>query len=86
VAGAALIAIAATSDMRGAARDLTYLEGAVIMPVGLITGIVQLRSQSSNEREWRNYRLGEAAVPAPRLSMAPILLPSGLLLAGGGRF
>jgi len=86
VAGAGLIAIAATSDMRGSARALTYVEGAVIMPAGLITGIVELESQSSNEREWRNYRLGAAAGSPPRLSMAPILLPNGLLLTGGGRF
>ena len=86
VAGAGLIALAATSDMRGAARGLTYLEGAVIMPLGLITGIVELRGQSSNEREWRNYRLGQGAVSPPRLSMAPMLLPSGLFLAGGGTF
>jgi hypothetical protein len=86
LAGASMIAIAATSDMRGAARGLTYVEGAVLLPIGTIGGLAALLSPSPNECEWRNYRQPQGVAPMRQLSLLPIPIPGGLLLSAGARF
>jgi hypothetical protein len=86
LAGAGLIALAATSDMRGGARAFVYLEGAVLTPVCAISGIVELNHESANEREWRRYRSPKTAAPAARLLVWPLLTRNSALLVTGGTF
>ena len=82
-AGAGLIVLAATSDMRGRARTLTYMEGGAFLPLGTIAGIFLLNSELSQERQWRLYRRGASATPVARWSVLPVLTPHGVLVTAG---
>jgi hypothetical protein len=81
--GAGLIVLAATSDMRGHARNLTYLEGGVFLPLGTIAGILLLTGESAYEKEWRQYRSGPTGAPTARWSVAPVITPGGFVIAAG---
>jgi hypothetical protein len=48
-AGAGLIALAATSDMRGQARFVAYAEGGAFVSLGTIAGILLLTRRSSTQ-------------------------------------
>ena len=85
-AGAGLIALGATSRLRGFDRTLVYIEGGVLLPFGAVGGIAALSGQSSNEREWRNYRLGERARPSARLTFAPVFTRNSMFVAAGAAF
>jgi hypothetical protein len=78
-----LIALSATSDLRGEARALTYIEGGVFLPLGTLAGILLLASESPHEREWRRYRTGAAATPVARWSVLPALTPQGFVVTTG---
>ncbi len=85
-AGAGLIVLAATSDMRGTARTLTYVEGAVLTPFCGISGFVALSSESANEREWQRYRGEYANRTVAQVSVVPVLAPGRMLLVASGNF
>ena len=83
-AGAGLIALAATSDMRGGARLLTYAEGGVMLAYGTIANILLLSRESDVERQWRLYRTSASAPPVARWSVQPIVTPHGFVLTTAG--
>jgi hypothetical protein len=86
LAGSGLIVLAATSDMRGAAKELTYVEGAVLTPLCAILGVLRWTNESAREREWRRYRLGQSRAPVARLAVFPSLTAGGMLVVTGGIF
>ena len=85
-AGAGLIALAAASDMTGAAKGITYLEGAVVMPTCAIASVIGFTSESTNEKEWRRYRSQRPVAPVARLTVLPVLTPDHALLVVGSSF
>ena len=82
-AGAGLIALAATSDLRGEARTVTYVEGAAFLPLGTIAGILMLAGESSHERQWRLYRSGAPSQSVARWSLHPVVTRDGFLFSAG---
>jgi hypothetical protein len=82
-AGAGLIALAATSDMRGDARFLVYLEGGTFLPFGTVAGILLLSGESAQERQWRLYRTAARPASVVRWSVHPVLTPHGFAFAAG---
>jgi hypothetical protein len=86
LAGAGLIALAATSDMTGAAKGITYLEGAVLMPTCAIASVIGFTNESTNEKEWHRYRSQRTVTPVARLTVLPVLTPSYALLVVGSSF
>lgn len=85
-AGAGLIALAAASDMTGAARGLTYLEGAVLTPTCAVAAIIGFVQESTIEKEWRRYRAEQSTAPRAQLTLLPVLTQSRALLVVGGSF
>jgi hypothetical protein len=86
LAGAGLIALAAASDMTGAARGVTYLEGALLTPTCAVGGIVGLARESVTEKEWRRYRAAQGPGSVARLTVVPLLTPGRALLVAGSSF
>ncbi|MES1184312.1 MAG: hypothetical protein ABUL60_10880 [Myxococcales bacterium] len=86
LAGAGLIALAATSNMTGAAKGLTLLEGAVLTPTCAIGGIVGLARESMIEKEWRRYRTEQGTASVARLTVVPVLTPGRAVLMVGSSF
>jgi hypothetical protein len=80
-AGAGLIALAATSDMRGDARNLTYAEGGGFLVLGTIAGILLLSSESPSERAWRQYRSAASGRSVARWTLLPVLNSDRLMVA-----
>jgi hypothetical protein len=85
-AGAGLIALAAASDMTGAAKAITYLEGAVLTPTCAIASVIGFTSESTNEKEWRRYRSQQPVASIARLTVLPVLTPSRALLVVASSF
>jgi hypothetical protein len=86
LAGAGLITLAATSDMTGSARILTYAEGFVLTPTCAIAGVVGLARESMIEKEWRRYRTEQATASVARLTVVPVLTPGRAVLVVGSSF
>ena len=86
--GATLFAFGATSELRGEARELVYIEGGVMLLSGLGLGIHSSLKESASEREWRDYRAGttRAASPSLRWQVAPVLAPHVAALSVVGQF
>ncbi len=88
VGGAGLVAIAATSDLRGDARGLIYAEGGVLSAYCLYASIASFNTESEVERLWRFYR---AAQPRPASgstswSIVPLAARGSAGLAAVGSF
>lgn len=84
--GAGLLALATSPDLRGGARGLAILEGAVLLPLGIVQGALAFANESSTERVWRSYRLAQDKANAPGVSVTPLVSASAVFLVGTGRF
>ncbi len=86
-AGAGLIALGATSRLRGPARDVMYYEGGALFVVETALAVWQLSRESVYEREWRAYRADNPEqTSALHVRFAPLLAPHVAALSVLGQF
>lgn len=86
-AGAGLLVLGATSELRGPARHVMYYEGGGLFAVETAFAIYALSSESVAEQEWRAYRAKAAPqIASLQLQVAPVLAPQLAGLSVIGKF